>query len=667
MIPRSPVKKPPSNTSTRHVSARLTPTPVRSAPIVRATTSILTSSTVTGSKATPHEAMVASQQGHINELVQKTRSLESTIREVTEERDKSIAECSALAAERKSWEADQRAWANDRQKWMEERKAWANGCETIQACHRIQEYRLASALGDARATVYRIRDQARQEQLKRLQRDNTITMLQAREMGFKEQIAKLQEERDLAERDRGRCEKVSEALEARCVELADEVKAKVAESQVVCRQYEQAEEELRRLREALADASASTTSSTSKLALLTTQFDSLRAQVTSIQQSLAIAQDENTQLRTQLSDMKEVKKGDDTEYEVLKKKNDELESEMERSRKRVIEMEAQVEEFPAMEARLQKEKGRVEKLKSVLDEWKTEAKDQTAAREAAETQLATANVQIHTQEQEIADLRKELVTTRSKSNKSSPPPVPQIEEPDSSEAIESIGPSTSQKPKSAKHRFSTLESSSKSDGPSKSRPKLPSVTRPSLIPEVLDSDIEIVEVPSRPQPRAKAKGKRKVAEVQAEDDSEARAEASKPKTKHKESATTKEKGKEVKRVQSKGATQSTPSDHSENEPSKVKPKPKSKKRTSPEPIPKSKKLKSKPARPDEDMAGSGDDGADPAPKKKKRRINIFQPSQPPIFDWDSLLQGEDLGIPSRLSPMKETDPIPKRLGRVSRG
>lgn len=124
------------------------------------------------------------------------------------------------------------------------------------------------------------------------------------------------------------------------------------------------------MRETLADAMASTTSSSSKLARLTAQRDALQAQVNSLQQSLEVAQDETNQFRSQLTNWQNLKKDEDAEAGVLRKKNAELDKEISDARRRISEMETQVKEFEAMEARLQKEKGRVEKLKSVLDEWK---------------------------------------------------------------------------------------------------------------------------------------------------------------------------------------------------------------------------------------------------------------------------------------------------------
>ena len=334
--------------------------------------------------------MVASQQTHINELVNKSRSLENSIKKLTDELEKSNTECATLFAERASWEVDRKAWTSDRQKWTEERRVWAEGCDTMQACHRIQQYRMACTLHDERVTILKMQDDVRKEQLKRLQRDYKINMFQAREVELEAQLDELAGLRDAAEVNSSQFETLLSDLNARCTTLDDEVKAKTAEIQTIHKQREQSEvcysrpgrfmtsliesrclkEELRRLRETLADAMASTTSSSTKLARLAVQRDTLQAQVNSLQQSLEVAQDETSQLRSQMENRQNLKKSEDAEADVLRKKNTELEKEISNTRKRMDEMETRVKELESMEARLQKEKGRLEKLKSVLDDWK---------------------------------------------------------------------------------------------------------------------------------------------------------------------------------------------------------------------------------------------------------------------------------------------------------
>ena len=234
-------------------------------------------------------------------------------------------------------------------------------------------------------------------------------------------------------------------------------------------------------------------------------------------------------------------------------------------------------------------------------------------------------------------------SSQPQSNKPFSLPIPEIEEPEWNVVTESAGPSTAKKPKSKKSPvFTTESSSSKSDGPSKPRSRPRPVKRSGPIPEGIDV-IEITEVPAvdadlepAPQPSAKAVGKRKAVEVDGEEDCGAAvAESQKMEMRDKEAdkkVKERDKGKEKPRVQPEVAAQSSRADQSDEECSKPKPKPKAKERPRP-------KLKHKQLHPDDDNDGAvveGDIGT--APKKKKRKINLFSSSQPMTFDWESLPQ-----------------------------
>ncbi|KAG1858764.1 hypothetical protein DFJ58DRAFT_295119 [Suillus subalutaceus] len=112
--------------------------------------------------------MVASQQSYIENLVQKTRNLEHTIKKLNDE----------LSLEQTR--------AKDtvnimKQQWRTEQKEWHVGCDALQACHGIAHLRTACALDDERIALLKEREIARRERLARIQRDYKITMFQARE------------------------------------------------------------------------------------------------------------------------------------------------------------------------------------------------------------------------------------------------------------------------------------------------------------------------------------------------------------------------------------------------------------------------------------------------------------------------------------------------------
>lgn len=129
----------------------------------------------------PHDAMVASQQAHIEDLVQKTRTLEHTIKKLREEL--------SLGQTR-----TQDAVDIIKQQWRAEQKDWHAGCDALQACHRIAHLRTACALDDERIAVLKEREIARRERLARMQRDYRITTFQAKEADLEGQIEDMQAE-----------------------------------------------------------------------------------------------------------------------------------------------------------------------------------------------------------------------------------------------------------------------------------------------------------------------------------------------------------------------------------------------------------------------------------------------------------------------------------------
>ncbi|KAG1842013.1 hypothetical protein DFJ58DRAFT_66418 [Suillus subalutaceus] len=422
----------------------------------------------------PHDAMVASQQGHIENLVQKTRNLEHTIKKLNDEL--SLEQTRAKDTVNVT-----------KQQWRAEQKEWHVGCDALQACHRIAHLRTACALDDERIAVLKEREIARRERLARIQRDYKITMFQAREAELEGQIEDLQADLDsqvaqtqysLKSRDQ-QYQKTILDLRTRDATLSSELKLKSDEIVAAHKQREDVEDELRRLREAQADADAATVTNVSKLSRITVQRDGLQARVTQLERELEDHKDNSAKLQRQLDNWQGLKKGDDVDLEILRKKN--------------VELEVQLREVNAViqerDKALEKEKGRTTKLKEVLHEWKTEAGEQTTLQKQAADEAADAKKAAEKLEQEISDLKAQLTAAlktsaapKSQSNTTSLPiPLP------SEEADQTLP-----KPKPKPKKRLTLD----------------------------DSDIELIE------PSAKAKGKRKASQEDSTDEKPA---AEKPK------------------------------------------------------------------------------------------------------------------------------------------
>ncbi|KAG1750808.1 hypothetical protein EDB19DRAFT_1352454 [Suillus lakei] len=535
----------------------------------------------------PHDAMVASQQGHIENLVQKTRTLEHTVKKLQDE----------VSLEQT------RAKDNVnvvKQQWRAEQKEWHAGCDALQACHRIAHLRTACALDDERIAVLKEREIARRERLARIQRDYKITMFQAREAELESQIEDLQADLDsrvaqteysLKSQDE-QYQKTILDLRTRDATLSSELKLKSDEIVAAHKQREDVEDELRRLREAQADADATTVTNVSKLSRITVQRDGLQARVTQLERELEDHKDNNVKLQRQLDNWQGLKKGDDVDLEILRKKNGELEVQLR-------EVNAEIER---LEKALEKEKGRTTKLKEVLHEWKTEAEEQKTGRKQADDEATDAKKTAEKLEQEMSDLKAQLTaalktSAAPKSNTTSPPILLA-----SDEEADQTPPKPKPRPK----------------------PK-PKPVKPA------DSDIELIE------PSAKAKGKRKASQEDSTDEKPA---AEKPKRARAKKAASAPKDKAPKKHASESEA-------------------KNQKRTA-------ETSQAKISKTAAAADSAAEDDQDPAPKKKKRKLNVgIFPSmqqQPPLFQWD---QGETgLGIPTELSPVKDA---PRRLHPSSTG
>jgi hypothetical protein len=114
--------------------------------------------------------MIASQKSHIDELVQKTRTLDSTVERLQEQ------------------------FSDSRAEWQAERKEWADGCDSLMACHRIAHLRTNVLLAQERIALAHERDLARRERVAVIQRDYNLILFKAREKELELEADQLREE-----------------------------------------------------------------------------------------------------------------------------------------------------------------------------------------------------------------------------------------------------------------------------------------------------------------------------------------------------------------------------------------------------------------------------------------------------------------------------------------
>lgn len=133
--------------------------------------------------STPYEVMAASQQAHIDELVQQNRTSEHTIKKLhkalDDEKERGIDVVKRLKA------ASQ-----------EERAEWREGCDSLLGSHRIVHLRTRIEFDKERMQVMKEKEETRKERLLVLQRDYKLTLFQAREAELERRIAQLEETLD---------------------------------------------------------------------------------------------------------------------------------------------------------------------------------------------------------------------------------------------------------------------------------------------------------------------------------------------------------------------------------------------------------------------------------------------------------------------------------------
>ncbi len=190
----------------------------------------------TSSNVTPNDAMIASQQQHIAELVSRNKALEHT-----------ISKLRAAVAEEKDRAAD--AVAQIQQQWKAERQEWREGCDLLQVSHRIAHLRTAGHVDREHIARLDMKEALRKEKLLRMHRDYKLVMFQAKELEMEESIAQLQwnlekavdERYDAVAEAEERADETMAVLEAQCAEVAEQLKEMAEEQERAVKEKEKLE------------------------------------------------------------------------------------------------------------------------------------------------------------------------------------------------------------------------------------------------------------------------------------------------------------------------------------------------------------------------------------------------------------------------------------------
>ncbi|KAG7451164.1 uncharacterized protein BT62DRAFT_403161 [Guyanagaster necrorhizus] len=558
-------------------------------------------------------SLEASQQAHIDDLVQRNRSLEHSVKLIRDELDQEKARSKqALSDVHKRWKADQ--------------KEWREGVDVLLSCHRIALWRKTIDLQTERLNILKEEEDIRLGKISRLQRDFKITQFQQSESQYISRQELLEDEIQALNKKQSI---QKEKWRAQSAELLARVQDREARVEAATTEVDRLSKELTAQREETARQKNMYQSTAP-------QMDRLRLQIEGAEAKQAELHRENDDLRRAKHEL---------DRQLGKWQNLETKggADMEKERKRRIELEAEVQ---ALQNRLEKtkdkEKHKVDKLKESLAEWQTHAESEREAMEETKRRLdqtETKNAKLK------AALEKERAKARSRATEVTTPKATMIIDEKDDEGEENV--------KSSSHT-STPQPQPKSRAKSNAAPK---------VAKVKTTEVESVEVEDILLGTTKGEGKGKATESDAksstsrsrsrsdrhEDSNIEEIQAPKSAPKEKEATTRKSKRKAA-----------SPDSVIEVEV------PKARKRAGSEVkdvAPKAKRARSATV----SRAGSVqpvDQGtaqtAEGPVKKARRKINIFPPPPTfgPAFDFGSQEGASSLNIPTALSPVKASEVPP---------
>ncbi|KAF9468083.1 hypothetical protein BDZ94DRAFT_1318186 [Collybia nuda] len=608
-------------------------------------------------------SLEASNQGQINDLVQRNRTLEHKVKKLSEQL--TIEESRA-----------KKAVADIRDEWKLKELEWREGCDTLQACYNIVLLRNNLELEKERMVVLKEMEVIRKERIKTLQRDFRITMFRAKEAELESRITELEEEQEMAS---GVHEEnaimLKESQESHTVQLRDKDK----KLEVVEGEKADLEERLATLRAEHAHLQASTGASSSKLERTILQLEGAQTRIADLERTNNEIKRTGGDLQRQLKKWETLEKKGDTELESLRKRRIELEVQNKELQERLDRMVSEDGNV------LEKEKRKVEKYKEVLEQWKAKVEELQETEEDSSKQLNKAQKQIER-------LKAQLESERARIRPPSPEKRRAHPRADNSEdeVATEIGnaehsPPPKTKPPIAKIKLKSAQGTSLDVGKDRESGS-----------EAGPSGAQSRDVNDHP----KASRTKKTTVKTADGDLEEMIPQHKAKAKEKSSRPEEvPRTEQLSRDKGKGKAKAMGPDENVQiiEPKGPLPKTRPKRKTPPDvgnsdieivvnqPIPnKTQRIAGKPAsvargtttkpkrgRPPsranslhpeqgEESGASGTE-KDVVPKKKKRKINIFPTNnaEPPGINF--MPQGDNsLNIPTVLSPVKESEGIPTR-------
>lgn len=159
-----------------------------------------------------HRTLEASQQAHIDELVQRSRTHEQTIKKLKEQ----------LALEKTK--------AADRFSTIQQ--DWKDACEIIQTLHHLNELRLIDELEFERVKFLSEQDALRREKIVRQHKEFLLTILQAREFELQIRVEQLEDEKLAFHENLDKCREHAKETIATCLRQSHSQKTRIQELEV---------------------------------------------------------------------------------------------------------------------------------------------------------------------------------------------------------------------------------------------------------------------------------------------------------------------------------------------------------------------------------------------------------------------------------------------------
>ncbi|KAF9003946.1 hypothetical protein BDQ17DRAFT_1355183 [Cyathus striatus] len=436
-------------------------------------------------------SLEASNQAQINDLVERNRGLERNNQRLTEQLAAETARCKdAVNDARKQWEAMQ--------------QDWRQGCDELLSCHRLVQQQTIVELHKERTNVVREQELLRQEKLERLRRDYRITLFQAREAELEDRIARLVTEFEI----------VIEQLKQKCVSYATVAKK---------REKEVAEQKKNVPKRSL---QASLESTKSKLERTQLQLDGSQTKLAEMERLNEELKRTNSDLTRQMDKWQTLETKGGEEAETQRKKRIELELQLKTLKE---QYEKDKEEDERLLAR---EKRRVDKMKETVHQWQESLEEEKGETEAAKNDLAEAEKHIKKLNRELEVLRTKAADHGKKRR---PTPIEEEEEEEEVASQIQVEPSPPMKPKSRSERPSKEPVVAASDPESKkTRANRKGKQKEKGKGPGGETETEAIEPPvpkTKPKPRPKARPLPLQKEEEEEEkgpESEVESEASKP-------------------------------------------------------------------------------------------------------------------------------------------